>query len=76
MLRHGGDFALLLVLSVGVGSTFMRCGSTSSADSSTPCLQGTALPPNATTCVPSDAGDPCCPPATCQQVPGGFACRP
>lgn len=76
MLRHAGDFAFLLVLAVGGGSAFMRCGSTSSssADSAAPCLSGTSLPPHATLCVP-DAGPACCPGATCQQVPGGFACR-
>lgn len=61
-----------------------RCGSpSSSADAGIQygdggfhviCLAGSAAPPHATLCVP-DAGPPCCPPATCAAVPGGFACR-
>ena len=39
------------------------------------CLQGTALPPNATLCVP-DGAVPCCAPNVCTQVVGGYACQP
>ncbi len=36
------------------------------------CLPAGGMPPDASLCVPGQ--EPCCAPATCTAVPGGFAC--
>lgn len=63
--------AVMLCLTACGGPPF-AVGELASGLEPVACLSGTEAPPRATLCEP--AGTPCCAPATCVAVPGGYAC--